>query len=344
MRNRHRDSLRQRLFRRLNRTFHFVSGGSNLISLRSSVALHGTNFIFTDKVLARAIISESGFARPLELTDVIVSPASGNVFKWINGSAYYITESDFRHPYQALWSRQRPKKIPTLHVSEPCVVVPRRSGNYFHFLIEDLPDLIQELELRPERILVNRAAPEFVKVLLNTLFEYEGISDEEIFSRNLIKMPKLQGFEHVVKRERLAMVRKLLVTTVRTTQDLDIFVLRNKNDEFESAIAKIFESKGFKVDTLLELSIFDQIKLFNNARMIVGFAGAGLTNAIFAANPRKSTIVEVSVTESDHLYWRKSVAGECWEPFALALGANYKFLELDPSLNLKFQINQGLKI
>lgn len=344
MRNHHKDSVKQRLFRRLNRAFHFVSGGSNLISLRSSVALHGANFLFKDKVSARSHISESGFARPLQLMDVIVSPASGNVFKWINGSAYYITESDFRHPYQALWSRQRPKKMPRLHVCEPCVVVPRRSGNYFHFFIEDLPDLIQELELRPERILVNRSAPKFVNVLFNTLFDYERISDEEIFARNLIKMPKMQGFEHVVKRERLALVRQLLVNTERKTQDLDIFILRNKDDEFESTIAKILESKGFRVETLLELSIFDQIKLFNSARMIVGFAGAGLTNAIFAANPRKSTIVELSVTESEHFYWRKSVAGECWEPFALALGANYKFLDLDPSLDLKFQINQGLKI
>lgn len=322
--------IKQKIFRRLNRIFHFVSGGSELISLQSSVIQFGNNEFLLEKPNGFKGSKPLNLDHPLVFKDVIVSTASGNVFKIVDGVSYYISESDFRHPYQALWSRQRPKRVPRRRISEKCIVVPKRSGNYFHFFVEDFPDLLLELEQKPERIIASDELPKFARDLLDHNFKVEYIVDSEVFARRLIKTPKVQRFQDIVDWNRLNRVRDFLNLPGAGKDKSRIFVLRDKDDPFEVNVAQVFESMDFRIETLVNLPILEQIDLFASVQMIAGFAGAGLTNLVFANNPSRVTLIELCSTERKNKYWRKSIAGPCWQPFSMQLGSNYAFLELNP--------------
>jgi capsular polysaccharide biosynthesis protein len=268
----------------------------------------------------------------------VVSTISGNVFKKIEGSNFYLVESDYRHPYQALWSRGRPNKDPKSYFLGKCAVIPKRSGNYFHFFVEELPDILLEIEHVPNRILANHKIPNFQRDFLENFFQLEFTKYSEIRVETLIKATKSQCSSDIYSIERLSRVRALTNGLESNTHDSRIFVLRDSTDQVELGIARAFHSRGFRIETLVELPIFEQIRLFKNARCIVGFAGAGLTNLLFVNELSESTLVEICIDDMSNKYWKKSVAGPCWEPFALTLGAKYLFLYLNPYKDINSQI------
>ena len=335
--------IKQKIFRRLNRIFNFVSGGSDLISLKSSVIQFSDHEFLVEKPQSNKGRKFIDLDNPVVFKDVIVSTVSGNVFKIVDGISYYISESDFRHPYQALWSRERPKRVPRKKIDERCVVVPKRSGNYFHFFVEDLPDLLLELREKPDRVIASSELPKFARDLLDHNFKVDYIVESEIYARRLIKTPKVQRFQDIVDKNRLHRVREFLKLPGAGTQNRRIFILRDKNDPFEASVAQVFKSMDFRIETLVDMPILEQIDLFASVQIIAGFAGAGLTNLFFANNPSRVTLIELCSMKSKNQYWRKSVAGECWQPFSMQLGSNYAFLELNHLENPTKSIDRVLK-
>jgi capsular polysaccharide biosynthesis protein len=174
-------------------------------------------------------------------------------------------------------------------------------------------------------------------------FKVEYIEEPEINASRLIKTPKVQGFREIINRNRLNRVRDFLELPRSTTQKSRIFVLRNRNDPLEINVARAFESMDFRIETLVEMPILEQIDLFSSAQTIAGFHGAGLTNLIFANNLSKSTLIEVCPTESKNRYWKKSIGGACYQPFTMELGSNYIFLELNPLVDPRKSIDSVLK-
>ena len=70
---------------------------------------------------------------------------------------------------------------------------------------------------------------------------------------------------------------------------------RNMNDNEE--IIEILENKGFKSYKVSELSFFEQIYLFNKAKVIIGPHGAAFSNLIFS----KKELKLFEIIPSDHL-------------------------------------------
>jgi capsular polysaccharide biosynthesis protein len=83
-----------------------------------------------------------------------------------------------------------------------------------------------------------------------------------------------------------------------------IFISRQKSSYRrvinEDAIFSLFESLGFKRINLEEVPFKEQVQLFNNARFIIAFHGAGLTNLIFCK--QNTHVIEIFQEHEDDTY------------------------------------------
>jgi capsular polysaccharide biosynthesis protein len=69
-----------------------------------------------------------------------------------------------------------------------------------------------------------------------------------------------------------------------------------KNEEDVFGLLKL---KGFEKVNLEDMKLMDQVKLFQEARMVIGCHGAGLTNIMFM--PKNQTVIELKSTNNN--YW-----------------------------------------
>lgn len=72
----------------------------------------------------------------------------------------------------------------------------------------------------------------------------------------------------------------------------------------EDEVFDLFEKIGFKKYILSELSMIEQIKLFNEAKIIVATNGSSLTNQIFCKP--NTTIIEIFLSRSDSTFYYAS--------------------------------------
>jgi len=70
---------------------------------------------------------------------------------------------------------------------------------------------------------------------------------------------------------------------------------RTRPMENEAALIESLSRRGLEIVTLSGMSVADQIKLFDEARLIVGPHGAGLANIVFARSG--TTLLELGQTE-----------------------------------------------
>jgi len=111
----------------------------------------------------------------------------------------------------------------------------------------------------------------------------------------------------------------------RKDADPNIKVLRKILNE-EEIIYKI-QKKNYKIITLSNYSLTDQIKLFYNAKNIIGLHGAGFANVIF------------SKPNTNMLELKSSGAGKACENLALKSNVNYDCLSVIPE---KFSNNNQM--
>jgi len=111
----------------------------------------------------------------------------------------------------------------------------------------------------------------------------------------------------------------------RKDADPNIKVLRKILNE-EEVVSKL-KAKEFKIITLSDYSISDQIKLFYNANNIVGLHGAGFANIIF------------SKPHTSMLELKSSGAGKACENLAVKSNVNYDCLSVIPE---KFSNNNQM--
>ncbi len=95
----------------------------------------------------------------------------------------------------------------------------------------------------------------------------------------------------------------------------------------EEEIINILKNKNFKIVRLSDLSISDQIKLFFNAKYIIGLHGAGFANVIFSKNGLKM------------LELKPSGAGKMCENLAKKCNVNYDCISVTPE---KFNNNNQM--
>lgn len=322
--------LYSKILFKLNKILKFVDGGNKLISIYSPFFIYSNSEFIIEKTSSNEIsrVHQHGTVNPVKLKDVVVSLNSGNVYKQYNDSYYYWTESNYRHRYQALWSERRPISKPNIRIVEPIVLIPRRSGNYYHFFIEELPDILNEIKKLPKdgKIIASLGLPKYAKQFLQHFWEINYLDKDFVHSNLLIKAPKLWNPTNPIFTKRFENLKKLICTLQnrKSNHPKKIFILRDANNAVEQSIAKFYKKKGFFVSTLINLSIFDQIELFRDAREIVGLAGAGFTNCVFIQDSQKSKLIELFIPQIKKV-WERASGGACWEPFASQMGMKYEF-------------------
>jgi len=175
--------------------------------------------------------------------------------------------------------------------------------NYFHFLIESLPNIYFLLEqglLDPDFIILtshlNHSFYNALRIVLgenyNRLLQINWLDSVEC-KRILVAPSASIAYEKIDKKtpiykfnnDKIISLRKFFQKNVKDINNRkNIFVVRNSNYRIlknQNEIAEIAKKRGYLVIDPGQLSFFDQMRLFSSAKKIVGPTGAWLANMLF---------------------------------------------------------------
>lgn len=200
-----------------------------------------------------------------------------------------------------------------IFISKAISLVGYASFNYYHFTIEILPRLAylnHHIELSDIPILVDRRSLTTRQHLeLMTLFNKNQnpliIVDKNQkykvgtliypsysswlpinLNRNVHAVPK----DFLMSKSAINMIRDVVLANLDVTPALEhtnIFISRrnskNKRIQNEEELIAISKQHGFSVVYPEEMSLMEQVRLFVNAKTIIGATGAALTNLIYCS-------------------------------------------------------------
>jgi hypothetical protein len=175
--------------------------------------------------------------------------------------------------------------------------------NYFHFLIESLPNiyfLLKEGLLDPDFIILtshlNHSFYNALRIVLgdnyNRLLQINWLDSVEC-KKVLVAPSASIAYEKIDKKtpifkfndEKIISLKKYFRKYDNDINDRkNIFVVRNSNYRIlknQNEIAEIAKKRGYLVIDPGQLSFFDQMRLFSSAKKIVGPTGAWLANMLF---------------------------------------------------------------
>ena len=181
-----------------------------------------------------------------------------------------------------------------------CSFINRLDPNYFHWLVEWCGQVeglrhYQEVTGVLPKILIRAGGPAYLRESLELL----GIPSAFILERdphqepmlveNLI-VPSLPGIRVACSPHSLAWLRRQFLQAAGVDEkiqaDRKIYISRKKGGwrsvVNEDEVTAKLEQEGFTILRAENLSLVEQIRLFSQARLIVGLHGAGLTNILFA--------------------------------------------------------------
>lgn len=198
------------------------------------------------------------------------------------------------------------------------------STPYFHWVTEVLPQLIAAVRSNPNcKILVPYERFTFIDECLSLLnFEDKRIVAsqfpviaEEVF---LLEMNQVEGFLHPFD---LGTLRSEFISKEPTidARERRLYISRRKNRKRrfagESLLENYLVGEGFEVVHLQDIGFPEQIALMQQAQIVVGMHGAGLTNIIWAKAPL--SVVEI---------FPGGYLNDCYSRLALSLGFDYRFV------------------
>lgn len=185
---------------------------------------------------------------------------------------------------------------------------------YYHWLLQTLPrlKLLADSKLSYDKIYIygDNFKYGWQKDSLYTALDYLGISHDKLLfvehdiiveAKKLLVpsvpwMPsKRSEFERAELDWHKKFLKNVFVTQSNKNTPKHIFISRSKaryrRITNEDALLESLHKKGFVAYCLEDLSICDQVTLFNNAQVIIGPHGAGWSNLIFC-NPG-TKIIEI---------------------------------------------------
>ena len=251
------------------------------------------------------------------LKDILIE---GDFWLIVDGECVYSDEITGRNPLNSPLVRGRADKDeqtlvidvtrPAMHIDEPVIFLGGDS-NYSHWLLRYLARLgvfEGNLSLDDYRFVVTSELTAWQKDSL----EWLGIGDDR-----LVKIP----------RDRFAACKELIVATQLRSEatmgmaaswlrkkfcptDIDnkqatrrVYISRRdaslRKLVNEEELISALQQRGFEIVTPSELSFAGQVALFNEAGVIIGPHGAGLTNIVFA--PQCCVFIELTDKLCEHM-------------------------------------------
>jgi hypothetical protein len=223
-----------------------------------------------------------------------------------------------------------------------CILPIRWGSNFAHFLCETLPKILRVSLMNdkiPIGIYSNDAFEKVIKHLKikNPIFSIGKytVSDHHYHIKNCFTIGNYDNWCPVLSD--LQLTRKQV--EISTKGDLCLLIKRNKGDRVISNFDKLYYVllNNFPNEKWV---IYDEnqpfekyIKLFTNAKLIIGAHGAGISNIIFA--PPNCTIIEVYPED-----WIRHV----FMCISKQLGFNHYLLSSQNTRNFKVDIDEILQL
>lgn len=215
------------------------------------------------------------------------------------------------------WIFQRDQLPPVENLDENIAVlytIPYWHNNYYHWMFDVLAklDLLAQSKMKIDKYIINPLSLPFQS---QTLKQF-GISKKRIIENHKdlhIKARKLiiPSQPTMLPEWACQFLRKKLAENINQNEGKNskidkVYISRKDANSRriinEVEVLDILKRKGFSVVTLSELDVFEQIKIFDSAKVIVAAHGAGLTNLLFSK--RKTKLIEIFSPAYVHpLYW-----------------------------------------
>jgi hypothetical protein len=208
-----------------------------------------------------------------------------------------------------VWLSKELLATPTLSVDTPLIDIRARcSSNYWHALLDGGTKLIEGRNIKQgkQKYLASNEIPSSIKVAYEALVGQENIiyiqSDHKIFSKEiLIPNQSVEVFDNCfgmpeenckfdIQRLQTLSTELISKLNIKPTRFEKIFVLRKgnwRNFKGQDLLVEEMVNLGFHVISPEELSIEEQVSVFNGARLIVGASGAAWANLIFCQKGTK---------------------------------------------------------
>ena len=193
-------------------------------------------------------------------------------------------------------------------------------NNYWHWLFDILP----KIEILKKKNLLNKIdyfyLPNINKYILNSLKIY-GVSENKIINSTTnkhIEADRILAFEHFYFKkgtiqDQFKYIPKWILNLLfsnflkkkkKIKKKSKIFIDRSDSRfkhfqiQDQNSIIKYLKTKNFSIVKLSDLNFYEQIYLFNNAKVIVGPHGAGFANIVFC-KPNTKVYEIITPSHSD---------------------------------------------
>ena len=197
------------------------------------------------------------------------------------------------------------------------------ANNYFHWMTETLPRIVAMKNLHPSIPVVipsnYLAYPfiveslEFFKIDVKIIDLRQSLKIDRLFAMSIPHVGRFnEGLMHFFRD-------KMLSGTSSSAHPFRcIYITRGKarrrRISNEDAVFDSLEQIGFEKLELEDLKLIDQVKVFQEARIVVASHGAGLTNIMFM---QKGQIV-IELKSENNRYW-------CYFSMARVFGLKYYY-------------------
>lgn len=190
------------------------------------------------------------------------------------------------------------------------------SSSWYHFLVEVLPRFLMcpRKELLGSTVIVRGDLPSTIKEVLLLLGFKEILS---INDGQKVKVEKLQTvldfrlerpLEIEMRKSDLELVKAFFADINPASRDNRYVYLKRQRNLFrplyrQNRVERYLLSQGFEVVSPEELTLFQQIQLFRETRIVVSESGAALTNMLFMEP--KSLIIEINPGRDPIKLWSR---------------------------------------
>jgi hypothetical protein len=260
------------------------------------------------------------------LRQTVASTASGATLMCGSAEDPFFVRESITWPFESILSHGL--EVPEVkqvaeRISGTSVVFPT-TPNYYHWLIEDLPQTLRAAEVAPEATYL--AFSEGITNRHRLVAQHLGIRlmpAEVVVAMDEQVLPGRSSdswFVHPADARRLHDLGAAI--TSGETGDADRIYVSRRNAARalpgEAQLEALLVERGFAILHLEEMDWADQIRAFRGARVIVGPHGAGLANLVFT--PAAARLVELT---NGNQYNR------CFEWICHVAGHDYRAVDSD---------------